>query len=153
MKDIYCVNTSEGTTLVSQPYLSISFASTQSLKQTSEVRPRHLIKNEMIFALGVTLQELSLGKPILAFKQPEDLDSQGNVTFLTEFSVAHRLIEEIYKRELRNYADAVARCIRCNFDTFSCSLDDGGFRERFYQGVIMPLKKDYEYATSVSGTF
>jgi hypothetical protein len=31
-------------------------------------------------------------------------------------------------------------------------LDDDDFRERFYQGVIVPLRKDYEYVVSTVAT-
>ncbi|KAH0543123.1 hypothetical protein FGG08_002549 [Glutinoglossum americanum] len=150
MKDIYFIKSKE-ISLVSQPYVSKSFAPTPCPKQSTQLKSRSFIKNEMVFALGIALLELSYGKPILSFKTAEDLDSQGNETNFTEFSIANRLIETIETRELTNYARAVIRCIRCNFETFTYSLDDDDFRERFYQSVILPLQQDYEYATSASG--
>lgn len=69
---------------------------------------------------------------------------------MTEFSIAMRLADEIHLRELPNYAKVAARCIRCNFDTFTCNFEDEEFRERFYEGVIVPLQEDYEYATGAS---
>jgi hypothetical protein len=94
-----------------------------------------------VFALGVALLELSYGKPLLSFKTAEDLDGQGNETSFTEFSISNRLINDIRGRELPNYAEAVIRCIHCNFNTFTYSFDVDEFRECFYQGVILPSRK------------
>ncbi|KAI9769211.1 MAG: hypothetical protein M1840_004340 [Geoglossum simile] len=149
MNDIHLIT--GGVSLIDQPYVSRSFAPTLGSQQSPQPRSRHFVQNEMIFALGIALLELSYGQPILSLKTAGDLDSQGNETNFTEFSIASRLIEAINTRELPNYAKVVVRCIRCNFDTFICSLDNDEFRERFYQGVIVPLQKDYEYATSTSG--
>lgn len=78
----------------------------------------------------------------------EDLDDHGNETVFTEAFIANRLVDVINTRELPNYAKATVRCIRCAFDCFSHSLDDDEFRESFYQGVIVPLQKDYDYVMS-----
>jgi hypothetical protein len=109
------------------------------------------VKNEAVFALGIALLELSWGESLLNFTTPNDLNDQGIEDSLTEFSIATRLADEIHMRELPNYAKAVARCIHCSFDTFTHSFDDGEFRERFYEGVVVPLQDDYEYATGTLG--
>ncbi|KAF8246381.1 hypothetical protein K440DRAFT_632076 [Wilcoxina mikolae CBS 423.85] len=147
MKDIYFINDRKGTSLFDQPYVSKSFAPAPNSQQSTQSKSRCFIKNEMVFALGVALLELSYGKPLLSFKTADDLDGQGNETSFTEFSIANRLIDDIRGRELPNYAEAVIRCIRCNFNTFTYSFDVDEFRECFYQGVIQPLQQDYEYAT------
>ena len=59
--------------------------------------------------------------------------------------IAYRLAEDLPSRELPNFADATRRCIECTFDSQKCSLDNDDFRERFYQGVVVPLQKDYDY--------
>lgn len=102
----------------------------------------------MVFALGVALLELSYGEPISSFKTAQDLDKHGNETLTTEASIAYRLVNIINTRELQNYAKATARCVRCTFDPFSCSLDNDDFRKSFIEGVIVPLRKDYDYVMS-----
>ena len=109
---------------------------------------RSFVQNEMIFALGVALLELSYGQPITSFKTAEDLDHQGNETIFTEYSIANRLSKEIDGPELPLYVDAVTRCIRCNFDTNSTSLEDTAFLQHFYQGVVIPLQKLHDFANS-----
>jgi hypothetical protein len=147
VRDICFIGDQNGVSLFNQPYVSKIFSPTASTQQSTQLKSRCFIKNEMVFALGVTLLELSYGQPLMSFKTPEDLDGRGNETSFTEFAIASRLIDDIRGRELPNYADAVARCIRCNFDTSSYSFDVDEFRECFYQGVILPLRRDYEYAT------
>lgn len=106
---------------------------------------RRCVKNEMVFALGVALLELTHGAPILSFKQPDDLNEEGKEDTMTEVSIATRLAQEINEHESDNYAKAVLRCVTCSFDTFNFDFDDREFREKFYQGVVVPLQQDYEY--------
>ncbi|KAH6878005.1 hypothetical protein BKA58DRAFT_465733 [Alternaria rosae] len=133
--------------LSDQPYISRDFPATATPPAHSQ-RMR-IIKNSIIFALGVALLEISYGKPLQTFVTKEDLDdATGNRTTFTEYLIAVRLAEGLRTRELTNYADATQRCIHCNFEASVFSLDDDDFRERFYQGVIMPLRKDYEYVVN-----
>lgn len=66
---------------------------------------------------------------------------------MTQVSIATRLADRIHEREMENYAKAVLRCIRCNFDTFACDFEDREFREKFFEGLVAPLRADYEFAT------
>jgi hypothetical protein len=129
--------------LSDQPYISREFPATAASPAQSQ-RMR-IIKNSIIFALGVALLEISYGKRLNTFVTSEDLDTNGNRTAFTDYLIADRLAEGLRTRELPNYADATQRCIHCNFEASAYSLDDDDFRERFYQGVIVPLRKDYEY--------
>jgi hypothetical protein len=106
------------------------------------------IKNAYIFALGVALLEISHGRRLCTFETLQDLDDSGNRTVWTDYLIADRLVETIYARELPNFADAVRRCVHCTFESSVYSLHDEKFRERFYQGVILPLNHDYEYVMS-----
>jgi hypothetical protein len=136
--------------LSDQPYISREFPATAASPAQSQ-RMR-IIKNSIIFALGVALLEISYGKPLSTFVTSEDLDANGNRTAFTDYLIADRLAEGLRTRELPNYADATQRCIHCNFEASAYSLDDDDFRERFYQGVIVPLRKDYEYVVSTAVT-
>lgn len=139
--DIFILKTSAGNTLPSQFYALRTFRSPSA--QVARARTRRCIKNEMVFALGVALLELSYGQPLLSLKTPEDLNDQGMEDSMTEVSIATRLAD----REMDNYAKSVSRCIRCSFDTFSCNFEDRGFREKFLNGVVTPLRADYELVT------
>jgi hypothetical protein len=144
--DIFMLKTTAGSTLPSHFYVSQTFGSPPM--QAATTNTRRGVKNEMVFALGVTLLELSYGQPLLSLKTPYDLNDQGMVDSMTEFSIATRLADQIHKRESENYAKSVLRCVRCSFDTFSCGFDDLDFRENFFNGVVTALRADYEYATA-----
>jgi hypothetical protein len=145
--DISLLSDAPDPSLTEQPYVSTIFPSTPLL-HTKRFRA---IKNATIFALGVALLEISHGRQLRTFETPDDLDDQGNRTAWTDYLIADRLVEDIHKRELPNFANAAQRCVHCNFESSAYSLHDEGFRERFHQGVIAPLKKDYDYATGAGG--
>ena len=135
--------------LSDQPYISRDFPATAT--PPAHGQRMRIIKNSIIFALGVALLEISYGKSLQTFVTKEDLDdATGSRTAFTDYLIAIRLAEGLRTRELPNYADATQRCIHCNFEASVFSLDDDDFRERFYQGVIVPLKKDYEYVVSAA---
>ncbi|KAF7507654.1 hypothetical protein GJ744_010207 [Endocarpon pusillum] len=150
LSDIFFVNDTSVNTAVpelGQAYVSRSFASKP--KSTDiKWRSRSFIQNEMVFALGVALLELSFGRPLLSFKTQDDLDSHGQETMFTEYSIAHRLIKNIDSRELPYFASAVTRCIRLNFDTNSTRLDDSEFMHMYYRGVVEPLQNLHTFATT-----
>lgn len=125
-----------------------SFDTAVATRPAKRLSSRQLVQNEMIFALGVALLELSFERPLRAFTSPEDLNEDGSPDALTEYSVAQRLATKIEARELPNYSSAAIRCIRLNFDTTSTSLENTEFRQLFHQGVVAPLQELYEYATA-----
>jgi hypothetical protein len=145
-KDILFLENSDGGTIPSQFYASQTF--TSESQSNAAVKHRRVFKNEVVFTLGVALLELAYGSSILSLKEPEDLNDDGKVDSMTEFSIASRLARELIKYESENYARAVFRCVNCTFDTFASDFDDKEFREAFYQAVVVPLLEDYEYVTN-----
>jgi hypothetical protein len=144
MRDVCIINLNRNSH-ATEPYLSKKFSTTSNVAALHRSNPR-VIKNATIFALGVALLEISHGKRLSAYEAPDDLDKEGNRTIWTEYLVADRLVENIHTRELPNFANAARRCVHCNFEATVYDLNNEDFRERFYQGVIVPLQKDYEYA-------
>jgi hypothetical protein len=100
------------------------------------------IRNEWVYALGVFLIELCLGKSISQLKEPDDEIPGGMLPFLTEFRTASRLIEVVEDQAGLRYGAAVRRCIRCDFDERVYSLDDEGFCKAVYKGVVACLEDD-----------
>ncbi|KAF8531431.1 hypothetical protein BDD12DRAFT_800092 [Trichophaea hybrida] len=124
--------------------------STQSTHSSTMVDVTCLLKNKMVFALGVALLEMSYGKHILSLKTAEDPEPQGYDSLLTKIYIANRLVGEIGARESKNYADAARRCIHCCFDTSHFDLDSKEFRDLFYQGVVLPLQRDYDFIHGIN---
>jgi hypothetical protein len=149
MNDIHIMG--QTSLLSDQPYLSKNFV--PLTKNPPSATPRQklrIIKNSIVFALGVALLEISYGSPLSTFETAEDLD-QGKRLDWTDYFIADRLAEGLAARELPNYTDATRRCIHCSFDSSVYSLKDNNFRERFYQGVVIPLQKDYDYVMDNRG--
>lgn len=100
------------------------------------------IRNEWVYALGVFLIELCLGKSISQLQEPGDEIPGGMLPFLTEFRTASRLIEVVEDQAGVRYGAAVRRCIRCDFDERVYDLDDERFCQAFYKGVVACLEDD-----------
>ncbi|KAF2136881.1 uncharacterized protein K452DRAFT_362231 [Aplosporella prunicola CBS 121167] len=109
----------------------------------SKRRMRSIIRNETLFALGVALLELAYGQPLSSFQTDDDLNADKKEDELTRCSIALRLVENVQKRELKRFARAVSKCITPDTDS-GFDLRDDGFRNRFYQDVVLPLQEDYE---------
>jgi len=114
----------------------------KAVKASRRDSQHRLIRNSTIFALGITLIELSLGHTLRYFQKPEDLGDDGMPNFLTDISIAQRLLEEeLQVKEGERYANTVNRCINCIFDGIHPSLEDEKFRQAFYESAVVPLKE------------
>lgn len=144
--DIYFLRDARGNYLLDRPYVSFPIGTPAAVKSQRAYR-RRLVKNEIVFALGVALIELSYAKALHNLTEAPDLDENGNRDIMTEYATVTRLAGNLHQRELPNYAKATTRCINFNFETLAYDLNDQDFRARFYEGVVMPLRADWEYAT------
>ena len=107
---------------------------------------KRIIRNQTLYALGVSLIELWYGKPLHAFYKPEDGPLiTGDTDPMTEWNTADRLVDELYDDAGPKYSDAVRRCIRCDFDRRASSLDNPDFQKAVYQGVVAQLKENFDY--------
>ena len=107
-----------------------------------------IIRNQTLYALGVSLIELWYGKPLHELHLPEDgpLDTgDARVDLMTEWNIADRLVDELYSEAGGKYSDAVRRCIRCDFDRRASSLEDSAFQRAVYQGVVSQLKENFDF--------
>jgi hypothetical protein len=105
---------------------------------------RH-IRNPTIFALGILLIELCLGKTIEQLRLPEDqFLGEATPEAVTNHWTAGRLLEngQISKEAGKRYENAIKRCIHCDFNQDSASLDNDQFRQAVYDGVVAPLEQD-----------
>jgi len=139
------------------PFVSQRFNDLQKQSQKQSVPDvvKMVIKNQALYALGVSLIELHYRKPIRELHKPEDgpLSDDPLTSFLTEWKTADRLVDRLYNDVGRFYGDAVRRCIRCDFDKKSSCLDDVAFQKAVYQGVVSSLLQNYDslFAPEFSG--
>jgi len=107
-----------------------------------------IIRNQTLYALGISLIELWYKKPLQELYRPEDgpLDSGDPLTsIMTEWNAANRLVDELYDDAGEKFTNAVRRCIRCDFDHRSSSLKDGEFQKAVYRGVVAQLQENFEF--------
>lgn len=141
--DVYFVQRpgAPASSVYQHPFIYRKF-STTAANQPSPPTPltRSSIRNQTLFTLGVLLIELLYGTSIEEQQTPHDLNCQGTPGAV--WCTAERLIdEEIALVGGQLYADAVRRCIRCDFNKRSLSLDDQDFQQAVFDGVVGPLEK------------
>ena len=107
-----------------------------------------VIRNPTLFTLGILLIELWYGRSIEQLQVPSDLDCQG--TPGVEWCTAERLVENELEFEAgKRYSDAVRRCIRCDFDRKDTRLEDQGFQEAVWEGVVSALERTLKQFSSL----
>ncbi|KAF2176892.1 hypothetical protein K469DRAFT_605562 [Zopfia rhizophila CBS 207.26] len=136
-------------TMYAHPFVSRHFnLSNQPSTKSIPASMSRIIRNQTLYALGISLIELWYGKPLSELHRPDD-GPQGTgdprIDLMTEWNTADRLVDELYSEAGAKYSDAVRRCIRCDFDRRSSCLEDTTFQRDVYQGVVAPLKENFDF--------
>ena len=101
-----------------------------SLRDSHVAILTHLIRSEVLFALGLTLIELRFGQTLSELQTPEDVNS---VEAFTNYRTATRLLDYVYNESGSRYEDVVRRCLQCSFDLRDASLDNEEFQQGCFQ--------------------
>lgn len=134
--------------LFEQVYVSRPILAKNALDCASDENqtpPTPYIWNSTLFQLGILLIELCLGKTIEQLRITEDLSLGASTpNALANLSTAERLLQggQLSKEASLRYQSAVNRCIYCNFDQESTSLENDQFHQAVYDGVVAPLEQD-----------
>jgi hypothetical protein len=116
-----------------------SIASTTREEALRSAMDALLVKNRTLFALGVALLELTYEARLSNLQSPEDLNDD-----FTQYRAATRLAQKIEGDELPRFASVVRKCIYPTPEGCDFSFASEGFRRRFFQDVVLPLKADYD---------
>ncbi|KAF7553522.1 hypothetical protein G7Z17_g3534 [Cylindrodendrum hubeiense] len=102
-------------------------------------RTQHmLMSNPTLFALGILLLEIILGSTLDELRESDEKEYEGDDLGIIRDSItAHRLLERRVALINPIYKAVVERCIGC---TEPKGLDEDGFRQEVYNGVIMELE-------------
>lgn len=109
-------------------------------------QPSALIKNEMLFALGVLLIELCLEKSFQELRSEQDFAQTVSYRELADYLIVNRLLNLVYKKAGVRYGDVVQRCVGCEFGGSSKDLNDPGFKRIVYGSVVQELEREVEDA-------
>lgn len=125
--------------LAEHPFVS---ADLQKKGPTQGGKCSPVIRNETLFALGIVLMELCMGQNFDTLLAPEDLNPDGTKHAASDFLGSTRILDQVYDRAGKRYGDAVRRCILCEFDQRTSSLEDDAFRKAVYDNVVAVLEED-----------
>ncbi|KAF2121309.1 hypothetical protein BDV96DRAFT_627668 [Lophiotrema nucula] len=146
--NIFFINRSDKT-IYDHPFVSQHFNQPDPASQNRVPSSiSRIIRNQTLFALGVSLIELWYGKALQELHKSEDgaCDTgDPRIDLMTEYCTADRVVDELYSEAGAKYSDAVRRCVRCQFDSRASSLDDLSFQKAVFDGVVAQLKENYEF--------
>jgi hypothetical protein len=125
-------------------YRELSQLAPQQIMNTSPTVYR-VIRNRTLYVLGIVLIELCYGKLIQGLQKAEDLQCDGAPG--VEWCTADRLLrtKELENHVGKRYADAVRRCIYCDFGVDDADLDNEGFQRVVYEGVLEKLEESLRH--------
>ncbi len=97
-----------------------------------------VVRNHLLFSLGVMLLELAFQKPLVEMIRASDKDSAhaGNAEYLA----ADRLSRQVSNHMGVRYAEVVRKCIHCYFASGN-DLKQSKLQAEFYQDVVCELEK------------
>ena len=101
----------------------------------------HLIRNDTLLNLGLTLVELCFGRTLGDMRQPEDIGKDETETRLRTATRLHKRIDEEMGIP---YSDVVRRCLYQPFDVRELSLDIEEVQQKVLDDVVTPLMEDLD---------
>ncbi|KAJ5496246.1 hypothetical protein N7463_008233 [Penicillium fimorum] len=122
------------------PYMTTSIqapnSSVNSQHQSSEYH--HIIRNPVLFGLGVMFLELAYQAPLRALQQPVDL-GKGETQGFADYFTAHRLVDHTYRMVSKSFKIIISKCLHCDFGHDS-DFASPALQEAFYYDVVMGLE-------------
>ncbi|PWY78491.1 purine and uridine phosphorylase [Aspergillus sclerotioniger CBS 115572] len=122
------------------PYMSTSIrasnSSMQSQSQPSEYQ--HIIRNPVLFGLGVMLLELAYQAPLRNLQQPVDL-MKGETPGFADYFTAHRLVDYSCRKVSKSFRMIIKKCLHCDFGHDS-DFTSPALQEAFFHDVIGGLE-------------
>jgi hypothetical protein len=119
-----------------QPYLSWKQCPKKSRTPSAINVPRlrtHMIRNRMLFALGLTLVELCFGKTLTSLRTGEDENTN---------ETAMRSLDSVYDEMGGQYGDVVRRCLLQPFDVRELRLDNEEVQHKIFNDIVTPLAQN-----------
>ena len=123
---------------VNGPFLDVSIKnSLDPSTKLANIPSSILIRNRLLFGLGVMMLELAFQEPLARLRRSQDLDQyQGqNTDYFTADRIRHQASAYLGPR----YAEVARKCIQCDFGHGS-DLNEVKLQEGFYQDVVCELE-------------
>ncbi|RBA09689.1 hypothetical protein FPRO05_05625 [Fusarium proliferatum] len=108
------------------------------VSHTSESRNYAISSNPTLLALGMLLLEIILGCSLNQLRRPDEKSPDNdNDELIQHLTVANRMLEQRVALISPAYKAVIERCIGCMEPK---GLEDDGFRQTVYDGVVMELE-------------
>jgi hypothetical protein len=131
--------TSTAARTLHEPYVDVSIKGPNGpLSRCTTFPSRTLIRNRLLFSLGVMLLELAYQAPLQSLQRPTDVDAHMPPN--TDYHTADRLRHEAAAILTPRYAEVVRKCIQCDFGRGD-DLGETRLQEGFHQDVICELEE------------
>lgn len=132
-------STSIAASALHEPYVDVSIEGPHGpLTRQTTFPSRTLIRNRLLFSLGVMLLELAYQAPLHSLQKPTDVDA--HVAPNTDYHIADRVRHEAASILGPRYAEVIRKCIQCDFGRGD-DLGETRLQEGFHQDVICELEE------------
>ncbi|CAG8019503.1 unnamed protein product [Penicillium olsonii] len=126
------------TSEIGHPALALSVSKMNSPTMCRDRAFSALIRNEILFPLGLVLVELSLCQPLELLRSAEDSD-QNEAT--ANLKTAARLLKYVNLESGLEYGDVVEQCLFGSWNAGS-TLEDETMQDEIYQRIVAPLAEN-----------
>ncbi|CAG7924932.1 unnamed protein product [Penicillium olsonii] len=126
------------TSEIGHPALALSVSKMNSSTMCRDRAFSALIRNEILFPLGLVLVELSLCQPLELLRSAEDSD-QNEAT--ANLKTAARLLKYVNLESGLEYGDVVEQCLFGSWNAGS-TLEDETMQDEIYQRIVAPLAEN-----------
>jgi hypothetical protein len=122
------------------PYMTASVhassSSTQSQSRSSDYD--NIIRNPVLFGLGVMFLELAFQAPLGTLQEPVDLQ-KGETWGFVEYFTAHRVVEQSHSKVSTSFKKIIKQCLHCDFGHDS-DFTSPALQRAFHKDVIAVLE-------------
>ena len=122
------------------PCLNVRVKASNNRVTQSSTASHTLIRNQLLFRLGVVLIELAYKAPLHSLQQPCDLE-EGKATRYSEFFTARRLGELVGTKMGSPYGKVVRQCLDCDFGHGHHDLNDVQLQGAVYNDIVCELQR------------
>ncbi|KAJ5661028.1 uncharacterized protein N7484_000400 [Penicillium longicatenatum] len=98
----------------------------------------HVVRNPVLFGLGVMFLELAYEAPLKALQKPIDLE-KGDMQGFADYFTAHRVADS-NRKVTGSFKAIIKKCLHCDFGHDS-DFTSSGLQEAFYHDVIGSLEQ------------
>ncbi|KAJ5438354.1 uncharacterized protein N7458_009352 [Penicillium daleae] len=142
-KDVYFFDDHDTSLQKRRPILPYVTASVQAASSSARSQARlpdyhHIIRNPVLFGLGVMFLELAFQAPLGTLQEPIDLE-KGETWGFVEYFTAHRVVEQSHSKVSTSFKKIIKQCLHCDFGHDS-DFTSPALQQAFYKDVISVLE-------------